>query len=374
MGTEEKNVQESQAIDAVWGMPLMAVHCTACGEAHLVLQALVPQEQEGKAQSRCPFCLQKTATPQPTLLREEPPEQVLPYQVSEQRLAGTLERWSKGIWFRPTDLKADVLVKRAQRYLVPLWLVDGRIEAAWRADVGFDYQVVSYQDRYRDGAGWSSQEVKETRIRWEPRVGRLDRTYENVAAPALDDHRQLMSQLGDFDLGQRDDYTPQAASDAVVRIPTLDPQAAWPGAEAAFVRTAQAECQQASSADHIRDFTLQATYSDPNWTLLLLPAFVTWYEEGEQTWPVLVNGQSGRVSGTKRASARKANVTSLVLGAIALVLFLLGGALSLLGAILPPVIAVGGVILLLGVLLAVAAPIPAISVWVFNRRSSSGSG
>jgi hypothetical protein len=371
MGAEEKSAPKSQAIEAVWGVPLTAVHCATCGEAHLVPQALVPQPG-GEARLRCPFCLQKTATPQPTLLREEPPEQVLPYQVSPQQLAGTLERWAKGIWFRPTDLKADTLAKRAQRYLVPLWLVDGHVEATWRADVGFDYQVVSYQDRYRDGAGWSSQEVKETRVRWEPRVGRLDRVYENVAAPALDDHRQVMSRLGNFDLSQRDDYAPQAANEAAVRIPTLDPQAAWPGAEAAFVRTAQAECQQASGADHIRDFTIQAAYSDPNWTLLLLPAFVTWYEEGEQVWPVLVNGQSGHVSGAKRASARKANVTSLVLGAIALVLFLLGGALSLLGAVLPPIIAVGGVILLLGVLLAVAAPIPAISVWVFNRRSSSG--
>jgi hypothetical protein len=355
MGEMERKATD---VSAVWDAPLVAVHCSDCGEAHLVPEDAIP--------SRCPFCLQGPVALQPAYLREEPPEQVLPYGVSEQGLTGILERWAKGIWFRPADLKASELTKRAQRYLVPLWLVDGHVEAAWRADVGFDYQVVSYQDRYSDGAGWSSQEVKETRVRWEPRVGRLNRRYENVPAPALDDHRALMARLGTYDLNQREEYSPEAVTGAAVRIPSLEPEAAWPGAEAALVRTAQAECRQAATADHIRDFAVEAEYSELNWTLLLLPAYVTWYEEGEQTWPVLVNGQSGRVSGARRASAHKANVTSLVLGAIALMLFIVGGLLAL----IPVIAAVGIVIAVIGLLLGIVAPIPAIGVWVFNRRSA----
>jgi hypothetical protein len=355
-------------VAAVWGAPLTAVHCAHCGEAHLV--PLMGKGLRPRPLSRCPLCFQGPVAPQPAYLREEPPEQVLPYGVSEQRLANILNRWSRGVWFRPADLKAGVLMQRVRRYLFPLWLVDGRVEAVWRADAGFDYQVVSYQDRYSERAGWSSQEMTETRVRWEPRVGRLNRAYENVAAPALDDHRALMARLGNFDLSQRTGYSPEAAAGAVVRIPSLEPEAAWPGVEAAFVRAAEAECRQAAGADHIRDFVLQAEYSDLNWTLLLLPAYVTWYQEGERIWPVLVNGQNGRVSGVRRASARKANVTSLVLGAVGLLLFLVGGGLALLGAALPPAAVVGMVILVIGLLLTVAAPIPAIGVWVFNRRSS----
>ncbi len=348
-------------VRAVWGAPLTAVHCAHCGEAHLVA--------EGETVSVCPFCFQGPVAPQPAYLREEPPEQILPYAVSERQLAGVLDQWSRGIWFRPAGLKAKSLMQRSRRYLIPLWLVDGRVEADWRADAGFDYQVVSHQDQYREGAGWRSQEVKETRARWEPRAGRLNRAYENVTGSALDDHHALMSRLGAFDLSRRAEYSPEAVTGAVVRIPSLEPEAAWPGVESAFTRTAEAECREAAGADHIRDFTLQAEYNDLNWTLLLLPAYVTWYQEGERVWPVLVNGQSGRVSGARRASARKANVTSVVIGALALLLFLAGGGLALLGAIAPPAAVIGGLILLVGVLLAVVAPIPAIGVWVFNRRN-----
>ena len=349
-------------VAAVWGVELTAVHCARCGEAHLVPEEAVP--------SRCPFCFQGPVAPQPAYLREEPPEQVLPYSVSKRKLVQILERWTQGVRFRPDEFKAEALARRARRYFVPLWLVDGRVEGAWRADVGFDYQAVSYQDRYSDGRGWSSQEVREGRVRWEPRVGRISRTYENLAAPALDDHRALMNRLGSFDLSQRADYSPEAVADGAVRIPTLEPEAAWPGAEAAFVRAAGEECRQAASADHIRDFRPEVEYRDLNWTQLLLPAYVTWYREGERIWPVLVNGQSGQVNGVRRASSRKANVTSLALGGVALLLFVFGGLLALLGAAFPPLIAVGGLILVVGLLLGVAAPIPAIGVWVFNRRSA----
>ncbi len=354
--------QEATDVAAVWGVALTAVHCAHCGEAHLVPEDAIP--------SLCPLCLQGPVTPQPAYLRQEPPEQVLAYTVQKQRLAAILDRWSQGTWFRPAELKADVLARRARRYLIPLWLVDGGVEGAWRADAGFDYQAVSYQDRYSDRGGWRSQEVKEDRIRWEPRVGRLHRAYENLVAPALDDHRALMRRLGQFNLSERVPYSPEAASESAVRIPSLEPEAAWPGAESAFLRAAGQECSRATGADHIRDFTIEAQYSDLNWTLLLLPAYVTWYREGERAWPVLINGQSGRVSGVRRASARKANVTSLILGGVAVLLFVLGGLMALLGAALPPVAAVGGVILVIGLLLAILAPIPAIGVWAFNRRSA----
>ena len=356
---------EATDVTAVWGAPLIAIHCSKCGEAHLVKDA----------PPRCPFCLAESVEPQPAYLPEEPPEQTVDYQITDAGLRATLERWTKGVWFCPDDMTADALAQRAQRYLVPLWLVDGQMQAAWRADVGFYYQVMSSQDRYLQGGGWISHEVEETRVRWEPRVGRLERRYENLTVPALDDHRKLMGRLGRYNISQRIAYTPDAVGDAqatgtvAVRIPTLEPEAAWPDAEMAFAQAAQAECQQAAGADHIRDFTIDAQYSGLNWTLLLLPAYVTWYEEGGQVWPILINGQIGHVSGVRRSSARKARNASLILGAIAALLLLLGGLLSVIGLLFPPVIAIGGAILLVGVLPALVAPVPAITVWAYNRRS-----
>ena len=350
---------------SAWGTSLSPVLCNYCGEAHLVSRDAVS--------SLCPLCLQSNVEIQPALLRDEPPEQIVSFNVSKPDLGPILSRWAHGARFRPAELRTSILLDRAQRYLVPLWLVDGRVEGHFRADVGFDYQVVSSQDRYDDGAGWSSQEVKETRRRWQPRAGRISRVYENVVAPALDDHAQLMRRLGQFDLSERKTYVPNAVLEAAIRIPTLEPKAAWPAAEAAFERAVKAECLQAAGAEHIRDFTLRAEYQGLNWTLLLLPTYVTWYREGDNVWPVLINGQNGHVSGSRRASAGNANKASLAMGGAAGVLFVLGILLTLVGALLPPAAILGILLLIAGALLGLAAPVPAISAWVTNRRASSDS-
>lgn len=356
-------MSERKATDlaAVWGAPLMAVHCPFCDQAHLVPEDAAPQ--------RCPFCCQGPVAPQPAYLRDEPPEQAVPYRVSEQRLEGIFEQWVRGKWFRPDEMEPRTLAQRARRYLIPLWLVDGRVEASWRADVGFDYQVVSSQDSYSERSGWSSQEVKETRVRWEPRLGHLNRRYDNLPVPALEDHRPLMARLGAFDLDERRPYQPEDVQGAAVRIPTLDPEAAWPGAETAFAHAAQEECRRAAGADHIRDFAMEAQYHDLNWSQLLLPAYVTWYRDGDRVWPLLVNGQSGKVSGVRRVSARKANSAALIMGLVALVILSIGSILALLGLVLPPAAVVGGVLIVAAILLGLAAPVPALWAWIANRRS-----
>lgn len=347
-------------LEVAWGLPLVAVYCTGCGEAHLVSGDSIPP--------RCPLCLRETLTLQSAPLRTEPPEEVLPYEILQSKLAGLLSAWARGVPLRPDELKAEVLTRRARRYFIPLWLVDGEVRGEWRADVGFEYQAVSFQDRYVDRDGWHSQEVRELRVRWEPRAGRINRRYQNLAVPALIDHHALMKQLGGYDLGRRARYTPEAVAGAMVRVPAVEPEAAWPDAEAAFVRAAEDECRLAAGADHIRDFRLAAEYRDLNWTLLLLPAYITWYREGEQFWPVLINGQNGHISGVRRASVRKGNLLSLILGGVALFLFALGGLLALSGALVPPLVALGGLMLVLGLLVGILAPIPALSVWVFNRQ------
>mgnify|MGYP000296169941 CR=1 FL=1 len=361
MSTEAESEPKATDLAAVWGLPLMAVHCPSCDQVHLVPEEAAPQP--------CPFCRQGPVAPQPAYLRDEPPEQVVPYRITEGQLESLFEKWARGLWFRPPEMEPRLLAHRTRRYLIPLWLVDGQVEASWRADVGFNYQVVSSQDSYSERSGWSSQQVTETRVRWEPRLGYLKRTYNNLPAPALEDHRQLMARLGAYDLGVRSAYQPEAVQGAAVRIPTLDPQAAWPGAEVAFVRAAEDECRQAAGADHIRDFAMEAQYHDLNWTQLLLPAYVTWYREGGRIWPLLINGQSGKVSGVRRVSVQKASNAAIVMGLVALLILCIGGLLALLGIALPPAGVVGALVMAAGGLLALAAPIPPIWAWMANRRS-----
>ncbi|MCJ7739236.1 MAG: hypothetical protein MUQ10_18305 [Anaerolineae bacterium] len=356
-------VDERQIYDShEWGTPLVAISCPQCKNDHLVPLKAVPE--------RCPFCLYAPISAADTDPAQEPPEQVIPYAVPQGKLTGVLERWMQGVRFRPDGMNPGLLARRAQRYLVPMWLVDSRVQGSWQAEMGFDYRLVSYEDRYSDRAGWASQEVQETKVRWEPRAGEINRVYDNVTTAALEDHRKVMRRLGTYTLEERVDYDPGLVELAAVRIPTRPPDDAWPDTNAALNQLSKLECTQASAADHTRGFELDVKYGETNWTLLLLPAYVTWYEEGGNIWPVVVNGQSGHVDGVRRASGRKAVITSLIIGIVAAILVVLGGILTLAGAIFPPGAVVGIILLVISVILGLVAPIPAISAWAHNRNAS----
>jgi hypothetical protein len=292
-------------------------------------------------------------------MRRELPELVIPFSLSDQRAQLSLEEWSRGVWFRPSELRPDVLLGHLRRYYLPLWLVDSDVEGEWQAEMGFDYQAASFREEYQSGQ-WVSKEITETRIRWEPRVGRLNRHYDNVVVPALRDHKHWMSRLGGYDFGTRKAYASRDVVQSIVRVPDQEPEEAWIDAESALYQAASLECKAASNADHVRNWGMRAQFKNPNWTQMLVPAYLTYYQEADENYPVWINGQSGHVYGVKVHSQQKAVIASLVLGAIAAFLFLIGIPLTLIG--------VGIVLIVLGLLVGLLAPVPAIWVWLHNRR------
>jgi hypothetical protein len=315
----------------------------------------------------CPACLQAGVSAQPERQRREPPELVIPFAVGAQQAGNALAEWAKGPWFRPDEMRAETLLSRLRPYYFPIWLVDGDVEATWQAEMGFDYQAASYREQYQGGQ-WVSDEITETRIRWEPRAGRLKRHYDNLSVPAIQDHETWMSRLGGYDYRSRTAYASQAIDRSVVRVPDQDPDAAWPSAEQMLNHAASLEVKSAGGADHIRNWTMRARYYHLNWTQMLAPAFVTYYREREQSYPVWINGQSGHVYGIKILSQQKATITSLAMGGIAILLFLIGAVLSLVGAAVVLPLVLGIILIGAALLLGLAAPVPALWVWFRNRK------
>jgi len=354
---------EQEAIHEGWGAPLDVFYCTHCHAAHLA--------SPGVTLRTCPACLQAGVSPEPERMRREPPELVIPFAVGKERAAEALASWARGTWFRPGDMSPATMLDRMQHYYLPLWLVDADVEATWQAEAGFDYQAASFREHYRGGQ-WVSQQVAETRVRWEPRVGRMNRHYDNVVVAALDAHTEWMSRLGGYDYRTRKAYTPRAISGSVIRVPDRGGESAWPDAERAIERLAEMDCQAASGADHMRGWATQAEYRNVRWTQMLVPTYVTWYREEERAYPVWINGQNARVYGVKVLSQRKANATSLAIGAVAVLLFSIAALRGLLGAVLIAPVAIAVIVGIIGLALGLVAPVPAIWAWAHNRGRRTG--
>jgi hypothetical protein len=363
--TQAPAVDQPEQIN-LWGVEHVLLACSACGWGYL--------GAVGSPTQRCPHCFKANLSPmqslpQGYLPRDLPPELVFPFALQPQALEQRVQVFTQGIPYPPADLSPANLQSRLQRVFIPAWLVDAGVRGSWQAEAGIDYEVVSHQERYSDNqGGWRTQEIKEQRIRWEPRLGKLERTYQNIALPAVEREPALQKSLAGPEPAGAKAYTPELGSGAFVRLPARSRQDAWPDALPRLQSLAAEECRLAAGADHVRDFRWTPEFHSQNWTLLLQPLYSTYYLDDEgQPQPVYLNGQSGLISGTRRASPKRAWRRSLTILIAAAVIFMISLVLALAGALVPPLLAVGGVGIFAAVLVAFAAAAPAIVVWQFNR-------
>lgn len=347
-----------------WGVNLQAAICELCDWRYLL--------PPGQLRQLCPHCFQTELTPldeQAGGLNSHPPELIISFSVTAEAVNRQIQQFAGGIWFAPGDLTPQNLQARLRRVYLPMWLVDSQVQALWQAEAGFDYQVVSHRDSFDEtGGGWRSEEITETRVRWEPRLGRLTRTYHNIPAPALEEHFALLQRLGRFDLEAGQPYRVELLQQAAVRLPNRTPTDAWPDAAPAFQAAAAEECRKAAAADHIREFRWSVEYPQPNWTLLLLPLFTTFYLDDERRpQPVLIHGQSGRISGPKRASMRRAQRMAMVIVAIAALIFILSLVVAGVSLIAPPLLVAAGVGIVVALIVGLLAIVPPVIAWQINR-------
>lgn len=351
-----------------WGIDLDVAVCTLCHWRYLV--------HSGQPGAQCPNChraaLSVLSENPPEMDQPYPPELLIPFAVAEPDLERAVHAFVTGIPFPPEGLTETSLRTRLTQLYLPMWLVDGQARAYWQAEAGFNYEVVSHQESYNgDLRRWQSREIKEPRVRWENRVGRLNRLYQNVPAPALDDAAHMEQKIGRFHMESARSYDPDCLREAVVRLPDHPPKEAWSEAAAAFQKTAADECQKACAADHLRQFRWKAQVTRLNWTLMLLPVYAASYLDDQgQPQSIFIHGQTGQIAGSRRSSLRRARSISLSILLVGLLIFLSGLVLDVVGMR----VAYAGIfsmyLIVFGVAALLASAVPLLIAWDFNRRQT----
>lgn len=325
---------------------------------------------------RCPHCFQNTLVQGDAALGElpvsYPPELVIPFNLSTTGIDTGIKNFAGGIPFSPTDLNPSNLLRRLRRLFLPIWLVDSRVNASWKAEMGFYYQVVSHLEKYEQNRDrWITHEVQETRTRWELRLGRLERNYQNIPVPALDNQKTIQKQIGNFDTKHSKPFQPEIIQDSFIRLPNRSIKDAWMDALPAFQNASAEECRQAASADMVRQYSWKPIFKDENWTLLLLPVYSSYYLDDQKIpQPVYINGQNGTISGIRKSSQKRAQKAAITIFIVAILIFFLGLILAGVSLAFPSALLIAGIFGGLAFFVALGAILPFIVVWWFNRNEA----
>lgn len=350
-------IEENQTL---WKTNRQPAGCTNC---HRVFLA-----QASMAGTSCPLCQRGLLEAQPARMRPAEPERMLPFKIYKKDLATIYQNFVSDVWIKPEDFRPDSLISRTTPVFWPLWLVDSDIRGHWQMEAGFDYQVESYKETYTGGQ-WQSRKQMENRVRWEPRLGQLDTHVENVAVPALEEHENRLAMTGRYNLDQAQPFNPDQLGKALLEVPDLPPEDAWPLAKPQMDQTAAKICAKAANAQHYRNYALKADYHNLNWTEFFLPMYASFYTDDEgQPQIVLINGESGVIRGPRLASRKRGLKIAGIIAAVAAVFFILSLFGLLLTIIFPPIGFIAALLGILGLGFGIAAIIPAVWPGQWNRK------
>lgn len=359
---------ENEKWIAAWGADWVLEGCASCNGVFVL-----PPE---KVSQRCPVCgqvaLAQMNPDDDRPIHTQPPELLLPFRAAREQLQQNVTQFAKSVWLAPADLQPATLLGRLQPVYLPMWLVDVQVQGEWQAEMGFDYEIVSHREQYKN-SDWQTERVKEGRVRWEPRLGRLNRAYNNQMAPALEQQAEVERKIGRFQTQDQQPCQPTDLAGAIVHLPNRSPEDAWNEAVLGLQTAVAQECRQASEANHARGFKWSPSFANQHWTQLLLPLYTSYYlDDDNQAQMLLLHGQTGQLHGVRRASLKRARRVAGMVATVAAVFLLITLLLVGLGlTVAEEALAWAGVAGVLAVGVGGTAVLPLLYAWYVNNAQAA---
>jgi hypothetical protein len=280
--------------------------CKRCG-AHTTLDPHI-------AASSCAFCGTAAVVEAPPNANVVRPEGLLPFKVGRDTAIQKFRSWLASLWFRPNKLKSESRLTSMQGVYIPFWTFDAATFSTWTADAGyFEYETVT---RVRDGR---TVQEREQRTRWEPASGDLSKFFDDVPVPASNGiPPSLAKAIEPFPTADLTPYDPSFLSGFLAEENAIDLPEALESAKARMRDKIRNECVAQIPGDTHRNLEVISTFSALAYKNALLPVWIAAYEYADKPYRYLVNGVTGKASGTAPYSVVK--VALAVLAALAIVL------------------------------------------------------
>ncbi|NJC73451.1 hypothetical protein HC031_27550 [Planosporangium thailandense] len=262
----------------------------------------------------CPFCGAPLVA-DVTAGDQVAPEAVLPFTVDRAGVRTAVRRWVSSRWFAPSRLKKVTETESVAGTYLPHWTYDCHTVSNYLGERGEYYWVTeTYTETVNGQTQTRTRQVRKTR--WWPASGTVQRDFDDVLVPATGHvtDKQLDA-LAPWPLEDAQPYQPDfLAGFRTLRYDT-EPEAGLEAAKARMAPVIEGDCRRDIGGDEQRVHSVNTSYSNIMFKLMLLPVWIACYLYAGRTWQVLVNGRTGKVVGQRPYSAVK--ITMAVLAALA---------------------------------------------------------
>jgi ribosomal protein S27E len=299
------------------GAATRASKCQECG-ANVVFA-------DGVVATKCTFCGSSKVLEQAENQNALRPESLLPFAVDKKRANTAFSDWLGKLWFRPSDLKQMAKVQEVAGVYVPFWTYDAHVESSWTAEAGYHYYETEEYTTTESGQS-VTKEREVQRTRWERAWGHRADDFDDVLVCAsVGLPRELADKFSTFDTHALVPYSPGFLAGWRAEEYAVDLQQGFGFAQQKMEGEQEKRCGHDVPGDTHRSLRVDNTFSAITFKHVLLPVWIAAYRYNNQIYRFLVNGQTGEVVGKAPWSWIKIAAFTLMLIAVAFILYYLFG-------------------------------------------------
>jgi len=304
----EFTVETMQRAAQGWGEERKEMECQSCG-------AFTSLPVDSLAHT-CPFCgsnkvIQRQA-PQ-DILR---PRFLIPFKVDGSACQRIVKTWLGSSWMTPSSLRNISILSSFSGIYLPYWTFNAATNADWKAEVGH-----TRTERYHENGEWKERIV--TVWNWESGHVKLD--IEDLLVPGTARlSGKLLGEIGAFDLNALAPYEPAYLAGLQAQSYDVPLEQAWDTGRKKMREQTRQACVGQASSSQIRNFNMKLDFADESWRYVLFPIYLANYAYDSKNFQVMINGQTGAISGQRPVDWNKVWLAIAAILAPGLLLGLLG--------------------------------------------------
>ena len=288
--------------------------CATCGGRFLI----APSGISGV----CPYCGSNSLNETEDQTGMLEPTGVLPFKISRDEAQKIFEDWIKNQRFVPSDLLEKARATGMNGVYVPYWVFDAETRSAY--DGKFGYSVGSGNDEY---------------IKWKKKSGVYNlviKGYTVIASQRLANDR-FWQNISKFNMNFMKKYDRDILAGFSAERYTIDGPAAWLTFCDQTKKRIRQDIIRKESADRAGEINFEPEYSKVRVKYCLAPIWTTAFKYNDQVYHVLINGQTGDITGRCPKSLKWLGRVFLIIGIIVGSIFAIEFVMTIIRAIISAV-------------------------------------
>jgi hypothetical protein len=304
----EFTVETMERATQGWGAERKELACQDCGAT-----TTIPADS---LTHTCTFCgsnkvIQRQAAQD--ILR---PRFLIPFKIEVDSCQKITGDWLGSSWMTPAALQKLAALAKFNGVYLPFWTFGATTCADWKAQVGH-----TRTERYYDNGEWKTRAVTD----WVWESGQATLKIEDLLQPGTARlSARLLKEVKSYNLSDLAPYEPNYLAGLQAQAYDIPLEKAWDAGRQEMRERTRQECLSQASTSQVRSFSMNLDFADESWRYVLLPVYLATYTYENKPYQVMVNGETGKITGQRPADWNKIWLVIALLLAPGLLLGLLG--------------------------------------------------